>query len=469
MTIPLETPIHAILIGAGHRGAGSYAPYALRHPEELRFVAVAEPDRQRRERFVSQHDIPPENAYESWEALFERGKLGQAALICTPDQQHTAPAKAALRLGYDVLLEKPISARLDECRMLAHLARQLGRQLHICHVLRYTRHFQLMRQVIQSGDLGEIVDVIHRENVAFWHMAHSYVRGNWCNQGESSPMILAKCCHDLDILPWLLGQKPLRLSSSGGLIHFRPENAPPGAPAYCLDGCPAAETCPYYAPLIYVDLLPPFRSFVDSGVNFDWSAARTSPDLPPQARIFVPENPPPEHVDAYRGWPRSVVAEGASGQDLLEALRHSPYGRCVYHCDNDVVDHQVVLMEFESGLTVTLGMHGHSHIEGRTTRIQGTRAELEAFFGGPSWIVVKEHRSGRRTLYDTSTQAGDGHGGGDEALMAAFVRSVSSIAGAGGSEAGLTTIEQSLESHLMAFAAETSRLERRVVERGEWL
>ncbi len=456
-------PIQAVLIGAGQRGAEVYGGYALRHPQQLRFVAVAEPDEARRARFATQHNLPPQNQFPSWEALFERPRFAQAAIICTQDQQHTAPTLAALRAGYDVLLEKPMATTPQECRQLVATAEELGRQLHICHVLRYTPHFQTMRTIIRSGILGEVVNVAHRENVSWWHMAHSYVRGNWRNAAHSCPMILAKCCHDFDILLWLLERRCERLSSVGRLIHFRPENAPPGAPQYCLDGCPAEKTCPYYAPWIYLDLAPLWRSVAATAGGAPRLILQAAERMPGWVNALSPLIPPLRQLSDYRGWPRSVVALEPSRQNLLDALRRGPYGRCVYHCDNDVVDHQVVMMEFEGGISVTLTMHGHSHLEYRTTRIEGTRATLLAQFGlGGSWIEVHEHRSDEKRHYNTSTQLG-GHGGGDDGLMAAFVRSI-----AHGNKDALTIAREALESHLLAFAAEQARLTRQVVERRAW-
>jgi len=251
----MNKTIKAIMIGAGQRGNDVYGAYAVQHPEKLQFVAVAEPIPERRTKFAAQHNISPENQYESWEPLLDHQPLGQAAFVCTQDHLHTEPALAALQRGYDVLLEKPMAPSVEDCRQLVTAAEETGRQLHICHVLRFTRHFSTMREIIQSGDLGEIISVSHRENAAWWHMAHSFVRGNWRRAEDSAPMILAKCCHDLDILIWMLGQNCEILSSVGGLKHYRSENAPDGAPKYCLESCPVADTCPYYAPFIYVDLL----------------------------------------------------------------------------------------------------------------------------------------------------------------------------------------------------------------------
>ena len=468
----MAEPIHAVLIGAGQRGAEVYGAYAQEHPDQIRFVAVAEPDPGRRADFAAHHRISPEHQYPSWEPLLAGTRLGQAALICTQDWQHTAPTLAALNAGYHVLLEKPMATTAQDCRRLVQASECTGCQLHICHVLRYTRHFRKMRELIRSGALGQVVNVTHRENVSWWHMAHSFVRGNWRAGARSSPMILAKCCHDFDILLWLLDRTCEALSSFGTLSHFRAENAPEGAPDRCLDGCPVRDSCPYYAPFIYLDLFPLFRSFADTAGGLPKTLARARERAPGLFRALAALIPPTgqgiahqvRQLGRYEGWPVSVLTREPTPENLLEALREGPYGRCVYRCDNDVVDHQVVAMQFEGGVSVTLTMHGHAHVEGRSTRIEGSRATLAAFFGiGGSWIEVREHRSGRRRRYDTGAWPGEGHGGGDHALMAAFVRSLQT-----GGEGALTTARQALESHLMALTAEQARLEGRVMTGAAW-
>jgi predicted dehydrogenase len=469
----MSKPVDAVLIGAGQRGADSYAPFALQHPERLRFVAVAEPIAARRERFAAQHQIPRDRQFSSWEELLALPQLGEAALVCTQDHQHTAPALAAMRAGYHVLLEKPMATTPEECRQLVAASQETRRQLHICHVLRYTRHFQKMREIITSGRLGQVIDVAHRENVAFWHMAHSYVRGNWRNREQSSPMILAKCCHDLDILLWLLEDAPttdtattnagcLHLSSTGALTHFRAENAPAGAPQRCLDGCPAQATCPYYAPWFYQEMAPFWRSFASTAKGFSGWAASTYLRHPQWMRAAARIAPPLRQMTDYRGWPLTVLAEDPTPENINHALREGPYGRCVYHCDNNVVDHQVVSMQFAGDISVTLTMHGHSNIEYRTTRIEGTRGRLLAEFGnGGSFIEIDEHRSGAHTRMDTSPADPMGHGGGDPALVSAFLDSIRGTDTS--TQYAWTTAQQSLASHLMAFAAEQARLEGIVI------
>ncbi|MBK8986424.1 MAG: Gfo/Idh/MocA family oxidoreductase [Chloroflexi bacterium] len=457
----MTNPIQAILIGAGQRGAEAYGAYALSHPEDVHFVAVAEPDTGRRERFAAMHAISPEYQFESWEPLLARPLLAQAALICTQDQMHTPPALSALDRGYDVLLEKPMATSLAECQQLVQSAEENGRQLHIAHVLRYTPHFQKMREIIQSGALGQIVHVNHQENVSFWHMAHSYVRGNWRSTAQSSPMILAKCCHDLDILIWLLNDTCQTMSSTGNLLHFRPENMPDGAPAYCVDGCPAADSCPFFAPLIYADRTPLWRNMADSASGITRQAIQWQLRSPRLVRALSKVIPPLRQVSEYRGWPSNLVSSDGEREHIMAELARSPYGRCVYQCDNDVVDHQVVNMVFTNGTTVTLTMHGLSHDEGRTTRIQGARGELEAaFLVAGSWIEVREHRTGKRTRYDTTAHRSSGHGGGDAGLMAGFAAALRQ----NDPSLALTSARFSLESHLMAFAAEEARLGSEIIQ-----
>lgn len=251
----MSSPITAVMIGAGERGYAAYGPCALDHPDELRFVAVAEPIKARRERFAAAHGIPPEAQFKSWEDLLARGQMAHAALICTMDQMHAEPAVAALEAGHHVLLEKPIATTWADSIRVVETAERTDQILQVAHVLRYTSFFSTLHEIVTSGRLGTIVSVDHRENVAYRHMAHAYVRGNWRRREESSPIILAKCSHDLDILAWNMG-RCRQLSSFAPPRYFRPKNAPAGAPPRCTDGCPAADGCPWYAPRLYLDLVP---------------------------------------------------------------------------------------------------------------------------------------------------------------------------------------------------------------------
>ncbi|NLE45307.1 MAG: Gfo/Idh/MocA family oxidoreductase [Chloroflexi bacterium] len=408
----MSQPLAAVLVGAGNRGFYAYGPYALAHPDEIRFVAVAEPDRARRLRFAAEHGIAESQQFESWEELYTRGQIADVLVNCTLDRSHLESTLPALELGYDVLLEKPMAHTLEGNVGLVQAAERHGRLLMICHVLRYTAFFSALHDILCSGRLGTVVTAEHRENVVYWHMAHSFVRGNWRNSAIESPMILAKCCHDLDVLFWNLGPVA-QLSSFGSLFHYRPENAPKGAPLRCTDGCPVSDECPWYAPRVY--------------------------------------------LGDKTGWPVSVISIDPSLDARRRALEVGPYGRCVYHCDNDVVDHQTINMVFESGATCVMTMHGYSYEEGRTMRYDGTRATLRGKFSQSGDVIeIHDHLTGQvETLHPRA--GASGHGGGDEGMMRAFVGGVRDRSTV------LNTAREALESHILAFAAEESRIARNVI------
>ena len=254
-------PITAILIGAGFRGRNSYGIYGLKYPDRLKFVAVAEPDPTKRELFQKEHGIADSNVFRTWQEILDPsiGKIADIAFICTQDRMHYEPAIKALELGYDLLLEKPISPNLDECQHISKLAQEKNRIVQVCHVLRFTKFFKKLKEFIDSGVIGKIIDYDHSENVSYWHFGHSFVRGQYKKKEESSPLILAKSCHDLDIMYWLIGEKPLTVQSKGFLSFYRPENAPSDAPDRCTDGCPHEKTCPWYAPRLYITGEPLIR------------------------------------------------------------------------------------------------------------------------------------------------------------------------------------------------------------------
>lgn len=461
----MAKPLKAILFGAGSRGADAYGPYALANPDQIQFIAVAEPRTLRRERFAAQHSIPQERCFQTWQQVLENRVPADVVINCTQDQMHADSSIQALQAGYDMLLEKPISHSLEQAIRIVQTAEQAGRYLQICHVLRFTDFFKKIKSLLDEKRLGQIIAISHRENVASWHMAHSYVRGNWRNLQISSPMILAKCCHDLDLLVWFTGETPQRLSSFGSLRHFRPGNAPPGAPDRCTDGCPVEQSCPFYAPAIYMDLAPFKFALSQSKKPFYKFIGKQSIKHPKTIQTISILIPPLRELTEYKGWPRSVVSDDPGNeQALLEALQEGPYGRCVYRCDNDVVDHQVVMMEFPSGITASLTMHGHSHEEGRTLRIDGSQASLLAKFSfHRSFIEIHDHRSMEVEAFDFPSNVEEvGHGGGDFGIMHDFVENLQS-----GRKTGIKARE-SLESHFMAFAAEQSRLTQTNVDMADF-
>ena len=408
------------MVGAGNRGYLAYGAFAERNPEDAKFVAVVEPDDARRARFANAHGIPADRQFRSWEDIAGRSPMAPALINATLERDHRASTLALLAAGYEMLLEKPIAPTPGECLEIAGAAESHGRLLQIAHVLRYAPFFVGVREIITSGRLGAIVSVDWRENLVYWHFAHSYVRGNWGNTARTSPMILTKCCHDLDLLVWIFGRCEW-LSSSGSLTHFTHDAVGPEIPERCTDGCPIAETCPYFAPRVYLDRLR--------------------------------ENPASFAVAA--------VTLDRTPEGVMRALATGPYGRCVYRSDNDAVDHQVVLMRFAGGLSVSLTMQGSSHLEGRTIRIDGTRATLLANEARGE-VEIHDHRTGQVERVAKLRGVG-GHGGGDEGLMRAFVGALR-----GDRASVLTSARESVTSHLMAFAAERARLHQEVVDMKEF-
>ena len=411
------------MVGAGNRGARIYGAYALEHPRDLRFVAVVEPDDDRRRYFAETHRIPIERQFTHWEELAGRAALAPAAVNTTLDQTHLPSTLALLEAGYEVLLEKPMATTPEACLALVEAAEQYGRILQIGHVLRFAPFFRAIHDLVTTGRLGEVVSIDWRENLAYWHYAHSFVRGNWSNAQTSAPMILTKCCHDLDLLVWMLGPCD-RVASFGAQRRFTPDQVGPEVPARCLDGCPHAETCVYYAPRLYLEALARDpQSFMARAATLD------------------------------------LTPEG-----VMRALEVGPYGRCVWRCSNNVVDHQVVLMRFPGEQAVSLTMQGASHVEGRTVRIDGLAATLLADQSRHE-IRVIDHGSGRETLVELPplTPLVGGHAGGDARLIEAFVGAVRSP-----NPQVLTSARESLESHLLAFAAELARTSGEAIDMAEY-
>ena len=412
-----------ILIGAGLRGK-TYTDVAGQMADRYQVVAVAEPLPERRTYIQHKHRLPDDCCFDTWEPLLAQPKLADAALICTMDRDHLAPALAAIRRGYDLLLEKPAAPTPEECYILQHEAEKYGVKVLVCHVLRYTAFFRAIKQLINEGAVGRVVNNQHREDVGNVHQSHSFVRGNWGNSDRSSAMILQKSCHDMDILQWLLGEKCTRVQSFGSLTYFTRENAPQGAPEYCLDGCPEAGTCPYNAKKLYLE---------STSTWFRTSSTRL-----------------PQPTDA----------------DVERALRTTQYGKCVFKCDNNVVDHQVVNLEFADGATVTFSMCAFTR-GGRELRIMGTRGELIGHFGSPTLTLYEFETGSSREIVIADKVVDDtivgGHGGGDTGIMAAFYDLLTDV-----DNIALCSIAEAVDNHMIAFAAEESRLTGKVVEMEEF-
>ncbi len=334
----MTNPVSYIVIGAGSRGTG-YASYASGYPDKAEVVGVAEPRDAARHRLVAEHDIRPDHVFTDWREAARLPRLADAAVVTTQDAMHTEPAVALAKQGYHLLLEKPMAPTADECRRIVDAVKANGVMLAVGHVLLYTSFTQTLKQVLDAGRIGDVVSMQRLEPVGYWHQAHSFVRGNWRNEAESSNMLLAKSCHDIDWMRYIMGEKCLSVSSFGSLKHFRKAEKPPeaGAATRCLD-CAHEPQCPYSAPKLYLD-----------------SLARGNTD-----------------------WPVNVLTFDVTEAGVTEALRTGPYGRCVYECDNDVVDNQVVNMAFAGGKTASFTMTAFTQGGHHRTCIFGTHGKSMA-------------------------------------------------------------------------------------------
>jgi predicted dehydrogenase len=415
----MNKPVTLAIIGAGKRGE-AYADYALKHPDLARVVAVAEPRKVLRERMAKQYNIPKDRCFKGWKEFAAQPRMADAALICTQDRMHRLPVEAIAPRGYAILLEKPMSPRLKDCEAIIACVKKHGNLFAVCHVLLYTEITMKLRELIRGGAIGDVVSIQHLEPVAWWHQAHSFVRGNWGIERESSPMLLAKSCHDMDWIRHIVGSRCTRVSSFGSLRHFKPSERPVGAADRCMH-CPSAieSTCPYSAKRIYL-------------TNFgrDW-------------------------ITDYLN---DVITGGHGTRDNVEkALRDGNYGRCVYACGNDVVDNQTVMLEYEGPVTVNFTMTAFTPTFHRQTRIFGTHGYIESDFVR---IKVFNFVTEQETVHDTSLKDGaegataaGGHGGGDYHIMQAFVNAVAT----GDASSLHSGPDATLESHRIVFAAEKSR------------
>ena len=410
----IKNPVTAITLGAGGRG-NVYGNYGLQFPKELNIIGVAEPIAIRNKRYAEKHTIVDKNRFDTWEHVFDRPKFADAVIISTPDDLHYGPCMKALEMGYDVLLEKPIAPTEKECLDILNLANKTGRIVAVCHVLRYAPYFIKLREMIQSGSIGKLISIQHLEPIEHIHMSHSYVRGNWHNSKETTPIILAKSCHDLDILRWIIDKPCKNIAAFGSLKWFKKENAPDRSTNRCTDGCAVEKTCPYSALKIY-------------NKPDGWSSVFDFPD----------------DISKHEEY-------------LLEQLKTTNYGRCVYRMENDQPDHYVTSMEFEDEITANFSMEAFTSYHGRRTRIMGSHGDIT---GDMTAFTHTDFLTGKITKWDISIEEdknsgyqGSGHGGGDWGLVTDFINAVKK------QDASLltSTIDASVESHIMGFMAEKSR------------
>jgi predicted dehydrogenase len=404
-SIKTTKTITAITLGAGDRG-NIYGNYALAYPDQLDIVGVAEPMNIRNERYAAAHNIKDKYRFDTWEDVFERPKFADAIIITTPDVLHYGPCMKALEMGYDVLLEKPIAPTEKECKDILQLAQKTNRIVAVCHVLRYAPYFQKLHSLIQDGAIGKLVSLQHFEPIQHVHMSHSYVRGNWHDSKATTPIILAKSCHDLDIMRWLVDSPCEQINAFGDLTWFKMENAPEGSTERCIDGCAVEKQCPYSAKRIYYDKQTWLHHF-DLPEN---------PDLHPEA--------------------------------IMEYLRTSNYGRCVYRMENDQPDHYTMNLKFKNGVTASFNMEAFTSYHGRRTRVMGSMGDI---VGDMESFTYTDFRTGKQQRWSHSS---DSHGGGDWRLVSDFLAAVDSR----DPNMLTSTIDASVESHLMGFEAEKSRL-----------
>ena len=420
--------LSVIIMGAGSRG-GAYAYNMNSMPDKYEIVGVADPNPLKREKFKVNYNIPEENCFSDWRDILKRPKFADIAVIATMDAEHYEPAMQAIELGYHLLLEKPIAPTEKECIDIANAANRKGVSVIVCHVLRYTPFYKKIKSIIDSGMIGRVMCVDQVEGVGDLHFSHSFIRGNWHSSKETTPMVLAKTCHDLDIIQWLVGKPCKKVSSFGDLTYFKAENAPEGAPVRCSDGtCPEKDTCPYSCHAVYI------------------------------------EN---KHKFWAKGAFRSIMATHPdySDEDIMEDLKRTDYGLCVFHANNDMPDHQTVNMEFEGGATATLNLNAFN-AGGRYTRIYGTKGELYAFASDNSIHVhtFSDNKDHSISVQETEESITGGHGGGDYGIVFDMYDYLN------GTYMGcsVSRISTSVANHLIGFAAEEARHNDTVVSMNEY-
>ncbi len=434
-----------VVVGAGDRGYDAYATLLLDEPELGRIVAVADPDEGRCQRFAERYSLSPADCYDGWDALFEQPAMADYAIIATGDTHHVEPTLRALAAGYHVLLEKPMALDEADCRRIVDAAAAADRSVAVCHVYRHSHLFARLHEVIESGELGDVVTIQLSENVAYWHYAHSYVRGH--TRRSKVPWLLQKSCHDLDLLSWLAGAPAAQVSSFLRPTELTSRNAPEGAPQFCIEGCPHSETCPYDAVATYRDLGPALGdlAMAERPIGLGLGALALKKVRPAVVSASIPVV---SRAMEWWRWPVAAVTDDHTPAGLDHALRTTRWGRCAYRVeDNDQPSSQTVSIRFANDVLANFTLQSTSHRSMRSVRVNGTRGsawgELHALDG---WLRVADHKSGKVRKQKIPT-AFDGHGGGERPLFRDFLRAL---------EAGTAptpSASESMESHRIAFAA----------------
>ncbi len=428
----MSKQLKAVIVGAGSR-AMQYASHAQQHPEELKIVGVVEPIAVRRQKAADLYQIPSQHCFQSTDELVQKSRIADFVINGTMDQHHVPTSLPLLKAGYDILLEKPFATSEEELWQLVNQARQCGRKISICHVLRHTPFYAAIRQQLINGAIGELINIQAIEHVSYHHMAVAFVRGKWGKTAFSkSSMLMAKSCHDLDLIAWMnSGIRPTSVASFGSIFQFRSDKAPEGHGTRCLVDCSIEENCLYSAKKHYID-------HPDRWSTYTWDTVSSTKEMTLDEKI------------------NSLKTD-------------SPYGRCVWECDNDIADHQSVAIEFENGSTATLNLVGGAAKGSRKLHLIGTHGEIEGSFEDARFVIRHIDPSPGNeysekiidtTRYEDTTGVTGGHGGGDLRIVPDFLRvlrgekpSISS-----------TDIEDSINGHLIGFCADRSARENKKIE-----
>ena len=408
------------IVGCGARGKETYGRYAMKEDSGLSIVAICDTNPIKLASAKEEFNISSDMCFTDYNDLFSLGKIADCIVIANYDQEHFDVTMKAIELGYDILLEKPISHSLEECIKIRDFANEKNVKVTVCHVMRYTSYYMYLKKLLKDNVIGDLIAIEQTEDVSYWHMAHAFVRGNFRNSHETSPMILQKCCHDFDLIMYLTEERPVSLTSIGDLRYFKEVNAPEGACEYCV-GC--KEKCIFNAVDFYLGVY-------DDKVNNNLET---------------------------NVWPLSQVAENPTKERLLESLESSNWGRCVFKSDNNVVDHQFTTIKLEKGTIATLTMIGFSNDGGRQTHCYGTKGEIYLDEQRRTIEISVFGQRKRVVHFDELSEDFSGHGGGDNEMMREFVQYLNSE-----TNTITSSINLSVDSHILAFASEYSRLNNSV-------
>jgi predicted dehydrogenase len=414
MNINTDKPLRVAVIGAGIRGTSLARKLSS---SELRAVisAVAEPDEEKRRSFAKEFNLPEEAVFSEWVSLTDKLEACDAAIIATLDNQHAEPAVASLKRDWHILLEKPLADSFQDCKLIVETQKDRNKVVAVCHTLRFMEGFRKVKQLITNDTIGELVHIEHMEAIGNLRFAHNYVRGRWAREEDNTFLLLHKCSHDIDYINWLFRVPCVRVSSFGSLKYFTSANAPSVSTLRCTDGCALRDTCTYSAISLYANA--------------------------PLAE-----------------WPARDISKMHTQEEHLKAIKNGPYGLCVWHANNDVVDHQVVMMEFEGGATATCTLSGYSATNGRRTRLQGTHGEI-LFDEAAGTITTKRFADHEAEIINIVSP--ESYHPEDQEIVDEWLSSIiySTSVSVDASEA--------LRTHAVVFAAEISRKENRTIEMSE--